>query len=89
MDPPYYGVFNDYSEYDFDNEMFKNVLDSLECNVIFSNSKEFIDKYELEKHYEIEEVKITDKINSKSPGSGKNRNYRNIILNKWILFLIF
>lgn len=74
LDPPYFDTFNDYSNTNFSHDDFYDVIKMMNSknnvHLVISNSFAFSEKYDLSE-FEVEEITINDKINSKSPNSSR------------------
>lgn len=74
LDPPYFDTFNDYSNINFNHDDFYGVIKMMnsknDVHLVISNSFTFSEKYDLSE-FEVEEIMINDKINSKSPNSSR------------------
>lgn len=66
LDPPYLNTFDSYSIDGFDSEDFADYVNNMSCNCLLHNSEDFA---ELLNDFEIENIEVQNKINSKSPGS--------------------
>ena len=74
LDPPYFDTFNDYSNINFNHDDFYDIIKMINSknnvHLVISNSFAFSEKYDLSE-FEVEELMINDKINSKSPNSSR------------------
>ena len=72
LDPPYFETFNDYSSNNFDSNKFYNIISTIlnenNQNLIFSNSIEFSNTFDLSLFNKIE-ITLNDSINSKNPNN--------------------
>ena len=73
LDPPYYDTFNDYASNTFDHDIFYklivNLCQEFKAQMVISNSKSFVDKFDVSQWFDVEVINVQDKINSKSPNS--------------------
>jgi DNA adenine methylase len=74
MDPPYYGTFQGYTSCPIDYNEFTEIINSLNGNVIISNSREYYDTFH--PNFNVIDISVQERMDH----SGKNKSRNEVIL---------